>query len=148
MAAPAPPPVAAEPPTGTEAKEAPPRAESRAAAKAPSAPRTARKPVPARPREGDLVAMGPDVTPPRRVSGDAASYPALAIRAHLQGSVTVDFVVTEQGEPAEIRVVQSAGEILDRAVVNAVKKWRFEPARKAGVKVRVHYQTRQQFKLN
>jgi TonB family protein len=53
--------------------------------------------------------------------------------------------VTEQGEPAELRVVESAGEILDGAVLAAVKDWRYTPAQKNGVKVRTRVRVEQTF---
>jgi serine/threonine-protein kinase len=96
-------------------------------------------------REGDLVALTPDVTPPKRIAGDPATYPEAARRLRLDGVVTVDVLVTEAGEASAVRVVESAGEILDQAVVAAVKGWRFEPAVKNGVKVRVHWLCRQRF---
>ena len=38
----------------------------------------------------------------------------------------------------DVEIVESqAGERLDRAVIEAVKKWRFTPAVKGGVKVKV-----------
>jgi TonB family protein len=99
-------------------------------------------------KEGDLVELGPGVTSPRRISGSAAGYPAAAEKAHLEGTVAVDAIVTETGEPVDLRIVESAGEVLDKAVLDAVKTWRFEPARKDGIKVRVHWPVRQQFKIS
>ncbi len=98
-------------------------------------------------REGDLVDLTPEVTPPHRVSGDVAAYPDAARRLRLEGAVTIDMIVLETGEVAKIHVVESAGEILDQAVLQAVQSWRFEPARKQGVKVRVHWPYRQRFKM-
>ena len=43
-----------------------------------SVARTA-EPTPPPVREGDLVALGPDVTPPRKVSGKSAYYPSGAL---------------------------------------------------------------------
>jgi serine/threonine-protein kinase len=96
-------------------------------------------------KEGDLVELGPDVKEPRKISGDPAAYPAAAARLRLEGSVAIDMIVTETGEPTDLRVVESAGEILDRAVIDAVRRWRYEPAEKNGIKVRVHWRTRQRF---
>jgi TonB family protein len=103
------------------------------------------EPPPARLKEGDLVELTPDVTPPRKISGDPASYPEAARRARLLGTVAVEMIVDERGEPRDLRVVESAGEVLDEAVLKAVRTWRFEPAQKDGVKVRVRWQARQRF---
>lgn len=87
------------------------------------------------------------VSPPRPVQTDPAAYPVLARRMRLEGLVEIVFVVDEQGRTADIRVVRSAGGLLDEAVVAAAKRWRFEPARKDGVPVRVRESYRQKFVL-
>ena len=94
---------------------------------------------------GDLVEMGPGVTPPRRVSGDPAPSPDAAVRLRLRGTVTVELTVTETGEVVEPRVVESAGEILDAALLDAVRLWRYEPADLNGLKVRMRIQESQTF---
>ncbi len=106
------------------------------------------EPTPPPLKEGDLVELGADVTPPRKISGETAGYPARAQKNHMQGLVVVEMIVTETGEPTDLRVVESAGEILDRAVLDAVKTWRFEPARKDGLKVRVRWPVRQRFEIS
>jgi len=96
--------------------------------------------------EGALVELGPDVTPPKRISGTIARYPDEARRAKKSGTVTVEMLVNEKGEPSELKVVESAGDILDKAVLEAVGTWRFEPAQKQGVKVKVRVQARHTFR--
>jgi TonB family protein len=91
------------------------------------------------PYEGALVAFDGSVSPPRKISGSAPPYPEEARRMNLLGTVKVEMIVNERGEPTDVRVVASAGEMLDRAVVNAVRAWRYEPATKSGVKVKVHW---------
>jgi TonB family protein len=98
--------------------------------------------------EGDLVEMGPGVKPPQRIEGAPAAYPRVAARLRLQGAVSVEMIVTEKGEVLEPRVVESAGELLDQAVLDAVHDFRFEPAQKDGVRVRVRYRYRQEFRAN
>jgi serine/threonine-protein kinase len=96
-------------------------------------------------QKGDLVESGPGVTPPRKISGEAAPYPEPAKRLRLEGSVTVEMIVTERGEPVNLRVVESAGGIFDSAVLAAVRTWRYAPAEKDGVEVRVRLRARQVF---
>jgi TonB family protein len=94
-------------------------------------------PPPRRVAAGDLVRPGtPGVTPPRRVQGEAPVYPPAAQTARVSGSVLVTMIVDENGLPTNLRVIESAGEILDRAVLEAVSRWHFEPARLAGVAVK------------
>ncbi len=95
--------------------------------------------------EGMLVPLDATVTPPRRISGEPAPYPAAARRLHLVGAVVVDILVDEKGAVQDPHVIQSAGEVLDRAVLAAVRDWRYEPARKNGVRVKVRVQARHTF---
>ena len=96
---------------------------------------------------GTLISLGLGVTPPRKISGQLAPLPEEALNRKLQGAVTVDMIVTEEGVPIDVEVVESAGEVLNRALVEAVRGWRYEPARKGGVNVRVHWRVRQIFRL-
>jgi len=96
--------------------------------------------------EGELVELGPGVTPPVRISGDSAIYPERARQMKLRGSVLVALIVDENGLPTGLQVVESAGPILDEVVLKAVRTWRFEPARKDGVRVKVRWQVRQTYK--
>jgi len=95
--------------------------------------------------EGALVAMDETVTPPNRIEGRPADYPKKARKVKLRGSVLVEMIITEKGDPTEIQVLESAGTLLDEAVVEAVRAWRFEPARKGGVKVSVRWRYQQTF---
>ena len=65
----------------------------------------------------------------------------------LEGVVAMEMIVTEEGKAIELRVVESAGQILDEAALEAARTWRFEPALKQGVKVRVRWQVRQRFQI-
>jgi TonB family protein len=89
--------------------------------------------------------MDATVTPPQRIKGEAAKYPEMAQKFHFLGKVTVDFLVDEKGKPQDLRVVESAGEVLNAAVIEAVKGWEFTPARKNGVPVKVRWQWTQTF---
>jgi TonB family protein len=96
-------------------------------------------------QRGDLVEMGPGVTPPRKTSGDAARLPDAARKLRLKGTVTVQLTVTETGEVIDAHVVGSAGEILDQALLDAVRHWRYEPAELNGLKVKVRIRESQAF---
>ena len=96
-------------------------------------------------REGDLVALDSVTQPPRRTSGPMPHYPDVARRLRMSGSVLIDMIVNERGEPEGIRVLESAGAVLDETVVEAVSSWRFEPAVRDGVKVRVRWPYRHTF---
>jgi TonB family protein len=82
---------------------------------------------------------------PRKLSGGAAAYPRGAPK--LKGAVTVSGValVTEAGDVADVRITESGGSVVDGAVVNAVRNWKFSPGVKKGVKVKVRVPFRQTF---
>ena len=102
--------------------------------------------IPLAVRRGDLVVLDATTTPPRRIKGEAVAYPKEAERNHFLGKVTLDFLVDETGKPQDLRVVESAGEVLNSAVIEAVRGWEFTPARKNGVPVKVRWQWTQEFR--
>jgi protein TonB len=58
-------------------------------------------------------------------------YPEAARREGVEGVTTLRFQVLTSGEVGTVTVAQSAGHRdLDRAAVEAIKTWRFEPARR------------------
>jgi serine/threonine-protein kinase len=135
-----------EAPPETEPSTPTPTPRPSVTATPPRKARPAREPTPEPVKEGQLVEIGPGVTPPRRIEGDPPQYPYTARRRRLEGSVTVSMIVTETGEVTDLTVAESGGRSLDRALLEAVRNWRFEPARKNGVKVRVPWSHRHTFK--
>jgi periplasmic protein TonB len=58
-------------------------------------------------------------------------YPESARRQGVEGITTLRFIVLANGHVGQIAVSRSAGHVdLDRAAVEAVRTWRFEPARR------------------
>jgi TonB family protein len=96
-------------------------------------------------RLGDLVPLEPGVVAPRKVSGESPAYPASARDLNLTGTTGVEMTITEQGAPADLRIVESAGELLDQAVLSAVRTWRYTPAERDGTRVRVRIRMRHTF---
>jgi protein TonB len=83
-----------------------------------------------------LVDMKPPVYPPR------------CLRMGIEGRVKVRVLVGENGRPQEVTIGESSGEdALDRAAMDAVREWRFEPARSNGVPVRAWAIVPVEFKL-
>lgn len=63
-------------------------------------------------------------------------YPSAAKRRGMQGVVELRVLVDAQGNPVEVELQNSSGHnVLDREAMRAVWKWRFTPARRAGVAV-------------
>jgi TonB family protein len=55
----------------------------------------------------------------------------------VKGSVSIAVVITSEGTPKDLRVVQSLHPEVDRCAVEAIKQWRFAPAEKDGKPVAV-----------
>lgn len=70
---------------------------------------------------------------PVAISRPAPSYPSDALRNGETGKVLVRIEVGADGEPTAVSVVARSGSrSLDRAAVQAAKRWRFRPAQQNG----------------
>jgi protein TonB len=87
-------------------------------------------------REGALIALEDVDSPPRIAKIVKPSYPPLALQARIGGIVVLRVLVSEQGTPLQIEVTRRVGYGMTDAAVEAVRRWTFVPARKAGVPVR------------
>jgi periplasmic protein TonB len=87
-------------------------------------------------------------TQPRRLSGGSAPYPERAPRLRPGRDVTVGgtFVVSENGEITDLKITESAGDMVDDAVLAAVRNWRYAPGARRGVKVKVRVPFKQTFR--
>jgi TonB family protein len=90
-------------------------------------------------------------TPARKISGMSPSYPtdrAAQLESGKSVSVRLSFVVTETGEVTDVRVMESAGRLVDEAVLSAARTWKYSPAVKKGTKVKVRVDARQTFRAS
>ena len=69
-------------------------------------------------------------------------YPAKALKDRVRGVVVLRVLVSQNGEPLEVKVEREARQDLTDAAVAAVKQWKFEPARKDGYRVRAYTRVR------
>ena len=81
------------------------------------------------------------VVPPRYAAPGRGNplpvYPRAARRANLEGRLILRVEVTMFGRADNVKILKGSGHtVLDRAAQRAVKRWRFEPGRRAGVPVR------------
>ncbi len=68
-------------------------------------------------------------TMPKCVQCPDPSYTDTARSAHLTGVVHLSVLITGQGTVEGIRVTRQLEQSLDQAALNAVKTWRFDPAK-------------------
>lgn len=142
----------AEPAPPTPAQSAP-APEPQQVAAAPTAttpgPTDASKPT----AERAAVPMpdnGPDVVvnPEYRERPQPPIYPPRSILLGQQGRVIVRAAIDNEGVPDKVVVWESSGHsLLDTAAVTAVKRWRFMPARRAGIPVHAWVQVPVNFQL-
>jgi len=87
------------------------------------------------------------VTAPRPIYAPDPDYSDDARRAKLQGSVILWMVVGVDGHPRNIRVQKQLGMGLDEKALEAVSKWRFQPATLNGQPVAVQINVEVSFRL-
>ena len=75
-------------------------------------------------KDEQVFTIGGDVSPPKLI------YKVDPSRAAGTGTVLLELVVSSKGLPRDLRVIESIGKELDNSAIEAVKQWRFEPARK------------------
>lgn len=112
------------------------------------APKIIEKPKAIAPtRSNEAVRLTEEDTPPRAVVQTSPSYPSEAKAAGIEGTVVVDYVVTEKGEVKDVKAVKGPPELFDVCVA-AVKSWRFMPAlNKDGVAIAAHRRARFPFRI-
>ena len=70
---------------------------------------------------------------PTPISSPAPRYPQRALRRRETGTVRVQVEVGPDGVPTDVSVSESSNSReLDRAALDAVRKWRFSPAVRDG----------------
>ncbi len=89
--------------------------------------------------EGDLVELSSVTEPPRISRSVDPVYPQTAQRLGVGGSITVNALIDEKGNVIDTGILKGVQDDkgLGRAAETAVKKWKFQPARKNGVAVKV-----------
>ena len=93
------------------------------------------------PKDADAV--------PRYGDNARPAYPPLARLRGYQGMVVLFVEVLSDGRVGQVGIRRSAGhEILDRAALEAVMTWRFEPGRKEGRTVAMSVEVPVRFVLN
>ncbi|MEE2000818.1 energy transducer TonB [Alkalimonas sp. MEB108] len=93
------------------------------------------------------------VTAPRadasHLNNPAPAYPMVSRRLREQGTVLLELLIEADGQISELAVLQSSGfPRLDQAALEAVKQWRFEPARQGGSAIAYRYQQPITFQLH
>jgi protein TonB len=81
---------------------------------------------------GGVFRVGGGVSAPRPIYDPDPQYSEAARQARFQGAVILQIVVGADGRTRDVRVQRSVGMGLDQKAIEAVQRWRFEPAMKDG----------------
>jgi protein TonB len=90
---------------------------------------------------------GTGIEPPRLVREVKAVYTEDARRRGLTGDVLLEIVVRRDGSVGEVTVIRGLGAGLDARATEAVRQWRFTPARRLGTPVDVIVEVAVEFTL-
>ncbi|MEX2661293.1 MAG: energy transducer TonB [Vicinamibacterales bacterium] len=90
---------------------------------------------------------GSGITAPELLKEVRPAYTEDARRGGIEGDVVLEIVVRSDGSVGDVKVLQGLGGGLNRTAVDAVRQWRFSPARRHGVPVDVMVEVAVAFKL-
>jgi TonB family protein len=94
------------------------------------------------------VSKTPGLISPVLLSRVDPLYPETARKLHLSGIVVLQAVIDASGRIVDLRVLKSAGELLDAAAIAAVGRWIYRPATLNGRAVNVSLSVNVDFKLH
>jgi len=86
---------------------------------------------------GNIYTPGDGVSIPRAIYSPEPEFSEEARKSKYQGEVTLLATITADGRTRDLLVVRSLGMGLDEKALEAVRTWRFEPAKKDGRPVAV-----------
>lgn len=85
---------------------------------------------------------------PRPIYQAAPNYPFELRRRKVEGSVQLLFVVNEEGKVVDASVEKATNPEFERAAMDAVRQWKFEPATRSGKKVSCRMRVPLRFSLS
>ena len=96
---------------------------------------------------GGPYRAGSGITAPELLHEVRPEYTEDARRMNIEGDVVLEIVVRRDGSVSDVRVLRGLGGGLERRAVDAVRHWRFAPARRHGTPVDVIVEVAVEFKL-
>jgi TonB family protein len=94
------------------------------------------------------ISKTPGVTPPTLAARIDPVYPEAARKLNLSGITVLQATIDASGRVIDLRVVKSAGNLLDAAAIAAVEKWIYRPATYQGRSVAVFLSVTVDFELH
>jgi len=96
---------------------------------------------------GGVFRVGGGVSAPKAIFAPDPEYSEEARKAKYSGTCVLWLIVGRDGRPRDIKVARTLGLGLDEKAIEAVKTWRFEPAKKDGQPVDVQINVEVSFRL-
>jgi len=96
---------------------------------------------------GGIFKVGGGVSEPKIIKKVDPQYSEEARKARYQGTVVLEAVVQKDGSVQIVRVVRSLGFGLDEKAIEALRQWKFSPAKQNGVPVAVSLNIEVNFNL-
>lgn len=82
------------------------------------------------------------------IRNQAPRYPTAAMRANQEGWVELAFTITASGDVSDVKVVDAQPRhVFDRAAMDAVTRWKYQPATQDGNPIATNKRQRIEFKL-
>ncbi len=99
-------------------------------------------------RQAVAPAAGSRDAEPRYRSNPLPNYPYLARQRHWEGVVWLLVTVSAEGEVDDLVLAASSGYgVLDKSAMKTVRRWRFSPAKKAGIPIESQVKVPVRFRL-
>jgi len=92
---------------------------------------------------GDLILLSEVDVEPKIIKSVNPIYPPMALRLGLERQVTLEALISEDGDVLQVRLVKGSDRVemsvkeFEEAAKKALLKWKFIPAQKGGISVRV-----------
>ncbi|RYF58661.1 MAG: energy transducer TonB [Comamonadaceae bacterium] len=98
----------------------------------------------------DLLVLQQQISPPldaplKLLESPEPRYPSYLITMGIKGNVVVAFEVLPSGHVGDAKVLPGTDESLNKPVLDALRRWRFDPPKRDGKAVRL--QLKQTFKM-
>jgi TonB family protein len=90
---------------------------------------------------------GTGITAPAVIHEVKPDYTEEGRRRHIEGDVVIEIIVRSDGSVGNVKLLQGLGAGLDQRAIDAVRQWRFSPAKRYGVPVDVIVEVAMEFKL-
>ena len=90
---------------------------------------------------------GGDVKGPKLVHSVEPAFSTKSNEAFVEGTVSVSAVVNTRGEISAVQIVKGLSDAQNRAALDALKQWRFQPGTKSGKPVNVRVKIEVDFHL-